>query len=140
MKTIREFLKTHKFIDLKGMDLMEELTLPDDTVQINHKYFEWEELEDNEKDRKLITRPKYVKRWYGGKDINDDEHCIWIFPSFYVVEKLEITDLYGKTVKVTDLDAAILQVDNYMKMRGLHDKEPREYWEDMYNKLLKIKE
>jgi hypothetical protein len=56
---------------------------------------------------------------------------------------MKIIDLDCKEIEVTDLDLAIMQADDYRHYRV---KEPSEmhlhlyaYWEDLYQKLLKLK-
>jgi len=56
-----------------------------------------------------------------------------------------IIDLDNKEIKVTDLDAAILQAGNFKDYKHQDvsfkelDKRLSEYWSDIYNKLIALK-
>lgn len=56
---------------------------------------------------------------------------------------MEITDLNGKPIEVTDLDKAIEQAENYKDAQhdppAECDKKRQAYWTDVYNKLLELK-
>ncbi|NHA05582.1 hypothetical protein G7092_17355 [Mucilaginibacter sp. HC2] len=58
---------------------------------------------------------------------------------------MKIIDLEGKEIAVTDLSLAILQADDYRHYRHINtefaefDEKQRRYWEDIYQKLLKLK-
>ncbi|QEM07100.1 hypothetical protein DIU31_027670 [Mucilaginibacter rubeus] len=58
---------------------------------------------------------------------------------------MKIIDLEGKEIAVTDLSLAILQADDYRHYRHSNaefaefDDKQRRYWEDIYQKLLKLK-
>jgi hypothetical protein len=58
---------------------------------------------------------------------------------------MEIIDLEGKTIQITDLDLAILQADDYRHYRHTDpafakiDKELQAYWQDFYEKLVRLK-
>jgi hypothetical protein len=53
---------------------------------------------------------------------------------------MNITDLNGKEIIVTDLPIAIMQADDYRHYRvcnpAEHDLYLYKYWEDVYQKLL----
>jgi len=60
--------------------------------------------------------------------------------------KLVIYDLNGESVEVTDLNLALMQADDYRHYRlsgkrnlALAEKQ-QAYWEDLYQKLLKLAE
>ncbi|NHA03309.1 hypothetical protein G7092_05870 [Mucilaginibacter sp. HC2] len=59
---------------------------------------------------------------------------------------MKIIDLHGKEITVTDLNLAILQADDYRHYRhtdptfSLLDEELRAYWEDVYQKLMLLRE
>lgn len=54
---------------------------------------------------------------------------------------IQVTDLYGYTIKVTDSDAAIRQADEYRhythedKQYGDFDRQQQAYWQYMYREL-----
>ncbi len=56
---------------------------------------------------------------------------------------MHITDLNGFRLKVTDIDEAIAQAENFKDMHHVppvpYDKKRQKYWTDIYNKLLKLK-
>ena len=59
---------------------------------------------------------------------------------------MKIIDLHGHEVEVTDLALSIMQADDYRHYRPigteagvLHENRQR-YWQDMYEKLLKLAE
>lgn len=53
---------------------------------------------------------------------------------------MQVTDLNGKNIEVTDLDLAIIQADDFRHYRVTATSEYHQhlyaYWEDMYQKLL----
>ncbi|PTQ91830.1 hypothetical protein C8P68_1173 [Mucilaginibacter yixingensis] len=55
-----------------------------------------------------------------------------------------IIDLDGKKIEVTDLDLAIMQADDFRHYRVTKPSEYQrylyKYWEDFYQKLLRIKD
>lgn len=58
---------------------------------------------------------------------------------------MNIKDLHGKSIEVTDLEKAIQQAENLKdyehedkSFAGFDDRQ-KAYWTDMYNKLLKLK-
>jgi hypothetical protein len=58
---------------------------------------------------------------------------------------MEIIDLNGTEITVTDLDLAIMQADDY-RHYGLSDpaqkafmEKQQAYWEDVYQKLMALK-
>jgi hypothetical protein len=57
---------------------------------------------------------------------------------------MEVTDLDGKNIEVTDLDLAIMQADDYRHYRVTSPSEYQlhlyAYWKDMYQKLAALKE
>lgn len=59
---------------------------------------------------------------------------------------MDITDLNGFQIEITNLDKAIRITKQYKKYEHLDkgfselDKRLNKYWTDMYEKLLKIKE
>lgn len=59
---------------------------------------------------------------------------------------MKLTDLLGKEVEVENLDLALMQADDYRHYRrsdpffAVSDVYLAQYWEDMYQKLLKLKE
>ncbi|MBO6186724.1 MAG: hypothetical protein J6O88_18895 [Chryseobacterium sp.] len=59
---------------------------------------------------------------------------------------MNITDLNGLEIEITNLDEAIRITEQYKKYEHLDkgfselDKRLNKYWTDMYEKLLKIKE
>jgi hypothetical protein len=61
------------------------------------------------------------------------------------MSKLKIIDLEGKEIAVTDLSLAILQADDYRHYRHVNpeyaefDEKQRRFWEDVYQKLLRLK-
>lgn len=56
---------------------------------------------------------------------------------------MKITDLNGLDIKVTDLEKAIDQADYFKDAHHIppvdSDKQRQEYWTDIYNKLLMLK-
>jgi hypothetical protein len=56
---------------------------------------------------------------------------------------MKIIDLDGNTIEVTDLAIALMQADDYRHYRVSEPTEMHRklqtYWEDIYQKLLKIK-
>lgn len=60
--------------------------------------------------------------------------------------KLIILDLYGKAITVTDLDRAVEQAEMFMCMEHENatveqqaaDRERKQYWSDIYEKLLQL--
>jgi hypothetical protein len=56
---------------------------------------------------------------------------------------MQITDLDGKNIQVTDIDLAIMQADDYRHYRVTAPTEYQlhlyAYWEDIYQKLLALK-
>ena len=58
--------------------------------------------------------------------------------------KMNITDLNGKIIEVTDLKLAILQADDYRHYRHTNpafkslDEDLKAYWEDVYHKLMQL--
>ncbi|MBN9285545.1 MULTISPECIES: 3-isopropylmalate dehydratase [unclassified Flavobacterium] len=56
---------------------------------------------------------------------------------------MKITDLNGLEIKVTDLEKAIDQADYFKDAHHIppvdSDKQRQEYWTDIYNKLLMLK-
>jgi len=56
-----------------------------------------------------------------------------------------IIDLENNPIEVTDLDKAIAQADDFRTMRHIKpictelDDNLNNYWDDVYNKLLKLK-
>ncbi|MBL4675886.1 MAG: hypothetical protein JKY70_06745 [Mucilaginibacter sp.] len=58
---------------------------------------------------------------------------------------MEITDLNGKVIEVDDLDLALMQADDFRHYRHTDnrftrlDEELNAYWEDVYNKLWKLR-
>ncbi|OKS88729.1 hypothetical protein [Mucilaginibacter polytrichastri] len=56
---------------------------------------------------------------------------------------MKIIDLDGKIIKVENLDLALLQADDYRHYRVTipteSDLDRYAYWEDVYQKLLKLK-
>lgn len=56
---------------------------------------------------------------------------------------MKITDLNGLEIKVTDLKKAIDQADYFKDAHHIppvdSDKQRQEYWTDIYNKLLMLK-
>lgn len=57
---------------------------------------------------------------------------------------MQITDLEGKIIQVTDLDLAIMQADDYRHYRvdspTEHQLHLYAYWEDAYQKLIALRE
>jgi hypothetical protein len=59
---------------------------------------------------------------------------------------MKITDLNGKVIEVENLDLALIQSDDYRHFRHANkgfeqiDERLQCYWEDVYQKLVKIKE
>ncbi len=57
---------------------------------------------------------------------------------------MQITDLNGDVITITDLTTAIEQAKNFMEYRHKNkafktlDEQLRCYWTDMYNKLLQL--
>ncbi len=57
---------------------------------------------------------------------------------------MNIIDLEGKEIAVTDLSLAILQADDYRHYRHINpvyaefDEKQRRYWEDFYQKLMHL--
>lgn len=58
---------------------------------------------------------------------------------------MKIIDIKGKVIEVKNLDLALLQADDYRYFRHTDpafyamDAERQTYWEDIYQKLLKLK-
>lgn len=58
---------------------------------------------------------------------------------------LKITDIDGKEIEITDLDLALMQADDFRHYRHTDPSRAaagerlRAYWEDLYQKLLKLK-
>ena len=58
---------------------------------------------------------------------------------------MEITDLKGKIIQVTNLDLAILQADDYRHYRhadltyAKQDEALQVYWQDVYEKLIAMR-
>jgi hypothetical protein len=55
---------------------------------------------------------------------------------------MNIIDLDGKEIAVTDLSLAILQADDFRHYRhefAEFDEKQRRYWEDIYQKLLRLR-
>jgi len=56
---------------------------------------------------------------------------------------MKIIDLNGKVIEVENLDLALLQADDYQHYRvttpTANDLKRYAYWEDVYQKLLKLK-
>lgn len=56
---------------------------------------------------------------------------------------MKIIDLDGKVIEVENLDLAMLQADDYRHYRvtkpTVNDLKRYDYWEDVYQKLLKLK-
>lgn len=56
-----------------------------------------------------------------------------------------ITDLNGQRIEIDNLQLAIMQADDYRNLEYLNPtqstlaEKQREYWEDIYQKLLKLK-
>lgn len=59
---------------------------------------------------------------------------------------MKIIDLDGKLIEVENLDLAIMQVDDYRHMKHTDaafadlDKNQQAYWNDVYQKLLKLRQ
>jgi hypothetical protein len=61
---------------------------------------------------------------------------------------MEIKDLQGMVIKVTDLEGSIAQVEEFMGYHHIHaeeslqrfDQERYKYWKDFYEKLLLLRE
>ena len=61
---------------------------------------------------------------------------------------MEIKDLQGMTIKVTDLEGSIAQAEEFMDYHHIDKEESlqrfdetrRAYWKDIYEKLLQLKE
>jgi hypothetical protein len=59
---------------------------------------------------------------------------------------MQIKDLYGKEITVTDMDEAIKQTDMFRKYSDLDapegqsefDRERKAYWTDLHEKLLEL--
>ncbi len=57
---------------------------------------------------------------------------------------MKIIDIHGKEITVTDLDLAIMQADDYRHYRHadpafkVFDERQQAYWEDVYQKLLRL--
>jgi len=55
---------------------------------------------------------------------------------------MEITDLAGNKITVTDLRLAIMQADDFRHYRvenpSAHHEYLTAYWEDMYQKLIRL--
>jgi len=57
---------------------------------------------------------------------------------------MTITDLNGLELEIKDLDLAIMQADDYRHFEHFNPDfaeltaKRREYWEDIYQKLLKV--
>jgi hypothetical protein len=62
------------------------------------------------------------------------------------MESLKIIDLNGEELVVVDLKAAMEQANRFRRYRHVDksfkqfDKKQRAYWEDVYNKLLLVKD
>ena len=60
---------------------------------------------------------------------------------------MQITDLEGRVIAVTDLEAAIAQVEEFMRYHHIDSNEGLQrleaqrlrYWQDIYNKLLELR-
>ncbi|MBS1527517.1 MAG: hypothetical protein JST19_17855 [Bacteroidetes bacterium] len=58
---------------------------------------------------------------------------------------MKIIDLDGKVIEIENLDLAIMQADDYRHMRHNDpaltefDKKQQAYWNDVYQKLLKLR-
>lgn len=56
---------------------------------------------------------------------------------------MKITDLYGASIEVTDLNKAIEMTDYFKDAEHIppvaSDKERKAYWGDMHSKLLQLK-
>lgn len=58
---------------------------------------------------------------------------------------MHVVDIEGKLISVTNLDQAISQCDNFRNIKHKSkcfsklDEELNIYWNDLYNKLLKLK-
>lgn len=59
------------------------------------------------------------------------------------IMEMKIVDLNGCEIKVTDMDKAISQAENFKDMHHFppvpSDKDKQEYWNDIYKKLLELK-
>ncbi|GGA95814.1 hypothetical protein [Mucilaginibacter rubeus] len=59
---------------------------------------------------------------------------------------MEIMDLYGKKIKIIDLQLAILQADDFRhyQLKGSdkaeYNRQQQAYWEDTYIKLLLLEQ
>jgi tetrahydromethanopterin S-methyltransferase subunit G len=59
---------------------------------------------------------------------------------------MKIMDLDGKVIEVGNLDLALMQADDYRHFRHAKkgfehiDERLQRYWEDVYQKLFKLKE
>lgn len=60
------------------------------------------------------------------------------------MEKMLVTDLYGKSMQITNLPEAIRQAALYKEFRHVDtrfrnlDRELSAYWKDMHQKLLRL--
>ncbi|EJL74407.1 hypothetical protein [Chryseobacterium populi] len=56
---------------------------------------------------------------------------------------MKITDIYGYSIEITDLQKAIEMAEFFKDCHHTPphptDKERQEYWQDMYEKLIKLK-
>lgn len=61
------------------------------------------------------------------------------------IQNMQITDLDGKTINITDLSKAIDQADSFRHSSYTNadfqqlDKKLQQYWEDTYAKLIQLK-
>ena len=59
---------------------------------------------------------------------------------------MKIIDLDGKVIEIENLDLAILQADDYRNYQHTDaafselDKKQQTYWQDVYEKLLKLRQ
>ena len=59
---------------------------------------------------------------------------------------MKIIDLDGKVIEIENLDLAIMQADDYRRYQHTDaafielDKKQQTYWEDVYEKLLKLRQ
>jgi hypothetical protein len=56
---------------------------------------------------------------------------------------MEITDLYGFNIQISDMEMAIEQTEYFKDCHHIpmheSDKERQRYWTDMYHKLIELK-
>lgn len=56
---------------------------------------------------------------------------------------MKIKDIKGEIIQITDLEKALQQADDFRKYNSnsenFFDKERKIYWQDIYNKLKKLK-